>query len=366
MSAMKEAGVKNPLILLDEIDKMGVDYKGDPSAALLEVLDYEQNSTFRDHYLEVPFDLSKVLFITTANTLDTVSRPLLDRMEIIELTGYTSNEKFHIAKDYLVKKSLDNNGLSDSQLNIADSVLKKVIENYTREAGVRGLEKQIGKICRKAAKELLESRKKSIKITRNNLSDYLGKERYHYDLMNENDEIGVARGLAWTAVGGDTLSIEVNVMAGTGKVELTGKLGDVMKESARAAISYIRANSKKLGISENFHKNKDIHIHVPEGAVPKDGPSAGITMAAAVVSALIGEPVRRDIAMTGEITLRGRVLPIGGLKEKSLAAYRAGIKDIIIPEENKADIEDIPDEIRKKLNFIPVNSMTAVIENVFR
>ncbi|MCI8519960.1 MAG: endopeptidase La, partial [Clostridia bacterium] len=366
MSAMKEAGVKNPLILLDEIDKMGVDYKGDPSAALLEVLDYEQNSTFRDHYLEVPFELSKVLFITTANTLDTVSRPLLDRMEIIELTGYTSNEKFHIAKDYLVKKSLDNNGLSDSQLNIADSVLKKIIENYTREAGVRGLEKQIGKICRKAAKELLESRKKSIKITRNNLSDYLGKERYHYDLMNENDEIGVARGLAWTAVGGDTLSIEVNVMAGTGKVELTGKLGDVMKESARAAISYIRANSKKLGISENFHKNKDIHIHVPEGAVPKDGPSAGITMAAAVVSALTGEPVRRDIAMTGEITLRGRVLPIGGLKEKSLAAYRAGIKDIIIPEENKADIEDIPDEVRKKLNFIPVNSMTAVIENVFR
>ena len=366
MSAMKEAGTKNPLILLDEIDKMSVDYKGDPSAALLEVLDYEQNSSFRDHYIEVPFDLSDVLFITTANTLDTVSRPLLDRMEVIELTGYTSNEKLHIAKDYLIKKSMINNGLAENQLSIQDSALQVIIENYTREAGVRGLEKQISKICRKTAKELLESRKKLIKITKKNISDYLGRERCHFDRRNEHDEIGVARGLAWTSAGGDTLSIEVNVMAGTGKIELTGKLGDVMKESARTAISYIRANSKALGINESFHKTKDIHIHVPEGAVPKDGPSAGITMASAVVSALTKTPVRSDVAMTGEVTLRGRVLPIGGLKEKSMAAYRAGITDIIIPEKNEADIEDVPQEVREKLNFIPVNNMTAVLENVFR
>lgn len=366
MSAMKEAGTKNPLILLDEIDKMGVDYKGDPSAALLEVLDYEQNSSFRDHYIEVPFDLSDVLFITTANTLDTVSRPLLDRMEVIELTGYTSNEKLHIAKDYLIKKAMINNGLAENQLSIQDGALQVIIENYTREAGVRGLEKQISKICRKTAKELLESRKKSVKITKKNISDYLGRERCHFDRRNEHDEIGVARGLAWTSAGGDTLSIEVNVMSGTGKIELTGKLGDVMKESARTAISYIRANSKALGINESFHKTKDIHIHVPEGAVPKDGPSAGITMASAVVSALTKTPVRSDIAMTGEVTLRGRVLPIGGLKEKSMAAYRAGITDIIIPEKNEADIEDVPQEVRKKLNFIPVNNMTAVLENVFR
>ncbi len=345
---------------------MGVDYKGDPSAALLEVLDYEQNSTFRDHYIEVPFDLSKVLFITTANTLDTVSRPLLDRMEVIELTGYTSNEKFHIAKDYLVRKAVLNNGLLVDMINISDSALKEIIEHYTREAGVRGLEKEISKICRKAAKELLGSRKKSIKITKKNLSDYLGNERYRFDLKNERDEIGVARGLAWTSVGGDTLSIEVNVMPGTGKLELTGKLGDVMKESAQAAISYIRANSKTLGISDNFHKTKDIHIHVPEGAVPKDGPSAGITMAAAAVSALTKTPVRNDIAMTGEITLRGRVLPIGGLKEKSLAAYRAGINDIIIPEDNKTDIDEVPQEVRDKLNFIPVSNMKTVLENIFR
>lgn len=366
MAAVKEAGTKNPLILLDEVDKMGVDYKGDPSAALLEVLDYEQNSTFRDHYIEVPFDLSNVLFITTANTLDTVSRPLLDRMEIIKLTGYTSNEKFHIAKNYLVKKAIENNGLAQDMINITDGALKEIIEHYTREAGVRGLEKEISKLCRKAAKEQLESRKKSVKITKKNLSDYLGNERYRFDLMNERDEIGVARGLAWTPVGGDTLSIEVNVMTGTGKLELTGKLGDVMKESAQAAMSYIRANSKTLGIIDNFHKTKDIHIHVPEGAVPKDGPSAGITMATAAVSALTKTPVRSDIAMTGEITLRGRVLPIGGLKEKSLAAYRAGITDIIIPEDNKADIDEVPQEVRDKLNFIPVNNMETVLKNVFR
>ena len=366
MAAVKEAKTKNPLILLDEIDKMGADYKGDPSAALLEVLDYEQNATFRDHYIEVPFDLSQVLFITTANTLDTVSRPLLDRMEIIELSGYTSNEKFHIAKDYLVKKLIKNNGLTEDKISFADNALKSIIEHYTREAGVRKLEQQIGKICRKAAKQLIETRKKSVKITEKVLEEYLGKKRYHFDMMNENDEIGIARGLAWTAVGGETLSIEVNVMSGSGKVELTGKLGDVMKESAMAAISYIRANSKELGVKDDFHKTKDIHIHVPEGAVPKDGPSAGITMATAVVSALAKKPVRNDIAMTGEITLRGRVLPIGGLKEKSLAAYRAGITDIIIPEENKPDIDDVPQEVRKRLNFIPVSSMDTVLENALR
>ncbi|MCD8180557.1 MAG: endopeptidase La [Firmicutes bacterium] len=366
MAAMKEAKVKNPLILLDEIDKMGADYKGDPSAALLEVLDYEQNASFRDHYLEVPFDLSQVLFITTANTLDTVSAPLLDRMEIIELSGYTSNEKFHIAKDYLIKKSAEKCGLESGMISVSDGAVKSIIEHYTREAGVRKLEGQIDKICRKAAKQLLESRKKSVKVTEKNLADYLGKERYSFDMMNEHSEIGVARGLAWTSVGGETLSIEVNVMPGTGKVELTGKLGDVMKESAVTAISYIRANSKELGISESFHKTKDIHIHVPEGAVPKDGPSAGITMATALVSALTKNPVRNDIAMTGEITLRGRVLPIGGLKEKSLAAYRAGITDIIIPEKNKPDIDDVPQEIRKNLNFIPVSSMETVLENALQ
>ncbi len=366
MSAMLEAKTKNPLILLDEIDKMGVDYKGDPSAALLEVLDYEQNSSFRDHYIEVPFDLSQVIFITTANTLDTISRPLLDRMEIIELSGYTSNEKFHIAKDYLIKKASDNNGLADGQISFADNAVRSIIENYTREAGVRKLEGQIGKICRKAAKQLLETRKKAVRITEKNVEEYLGKKRYHFDAMNERDEIGVARGLAWTSVGGDTLSIEVNVMKGSGKIELTGKLGDVMKESARAAISYIRANAKELGVKEDFHKTQDIHIHVPEGAVPKDGPSAGITMATAVVSALTKNPVRNDIAMTGEITLRGRVLPIGGLKEKSLAAYRAGITDIIIPEDNKPDIDDVPQEIRKRLNFIPAGSMDTVLLNALR
>lgn len=366
IAAMKEAKTKNPLILLDEIDKMGADYKGDPSAALLEVLDYEQNGTFRDHYIEVPFDLSQVLFITTANSLDTVSRPLLDRMEIIELSGYTSNEKFHIAKDYLVKKSMKNNGLDDNDLTISDDAIEAVIEYYTREAGVRKLEQQIGKICRKAVKKLLENAERPIEVTKQNLEEYLGKERFYFEKMNEQDEIGVARGLAWTSVGGDTLSIEVNVMPGSGKVELTGKLGDVMKESAMAAISYIRANSQKLGIAENFHKTKDIHIHVPEGAVPKDGPSAGITMATAVVSALTKNPVRNDIAMTGEITLRGRVLPIGGLKEKSLAAFRAGITDIIIPNENKADIDDVPKEVRSKINFIPVKSMDTVLENALR
>ncbi|MEE1224493.1 MAG: endopeptidase La [Clostridia bacterium] len=366
MAAMKEVKVNNPLVLLDEIDKMGVDYKGDPSAALLEVLDVEQNSAFRDHYLEVEFDLSKVLFVTTANTLDTVSRPLLDRMEIIELSGYTDEEKFNIAKEYLVKKALEKTGLTSKQVSITDDAIKSITEHYTREAGVRKLEQQIEALCRKAAKTILDKNRKSIKITSKNISDYLGKERYNFDMKNEKDEVGIARGLAWTSVGGDTLSIETNVMSGSGKIELTGKLGDVMKESAMAAISYIRSRAEELNIDKEFYSTSDIHIHVPEGAVPKDGPSAGITMATALVSALTGKPVRNDIAMTGEITLRGRVLPIGGLKEKSMAAYRAGITTVIIPEKNKADIDDVPQEIRKKMKFIPVSHMDTVLENALR
>lgn len=362
MAAMKEVGTKNPLILLDEIDKMGTDYKGDPSAALLEVLDYEQNSAFRDHYLEVPFDLSKVLFITTANTLNTISRPLLDRMEIIELSGYTYEEKFHIAKDYLVKKAIEKNGLTEKQLVVSDDAIKDIIDYYTREAGVRKLEQTFNTLARKAARLILEQNKKTVRITAKNLESYLGKHRYHVEAMNEKSEVGIVRGLAWTSVGGETLSVEVNVMDGTGKVELTGKLGDVMKESAKAAISYIRSKSDQLGIDHDFYKTKDIHIHVPEGAVPKDGPSAGITMATALVSALSNKPVRNDIAMTGEITLRGRVLPIGGLKEKSLAAYRAGIRMVIIPEENKPDIEEIPKEIRKHIKFIPTDNMDSVLK----
>ena len=366
MAAMKEVKVNNPLVLLDEIDKMGVDYKGDPSAALLEVLDVEQNSAFRDHYLEVEFDLSKVLFVTTANTLDTVSRPLLDRMEIIELSGYTDEEKFNIAKEYLVKKALEKTGLTSKQVSITDDAIKSITEHYTREAGVRKLEQQIEALCRKAAKTILDKNRKSVKITSKNISDYLGKERYNFDMKNEKDEVGIARGLAWTSVGGDTLSIETNVMSGSGKIELTGKLGDVMKESAMAAISYIRSRVEELNIDKEFYSTSDIHIHVPEGAVPKDGPSAGITMATALVSALTGKPVRNDIAMTGEITLRGRVLPIGGLKEKSMAAYRAGITTVIIPEKNKADIDDVPQEIRKKMKFIPVSHMDTVLENALR
>lgn len=363
MAAMKEAGTKNPLILLDEIDKMGSDYKGDPSAALLEVLDYEQNSSFRDHYLEVPFDLSKVLFITTANTLETISRPLLDRMEIIELSGYTYEEKYNIAKGYLVKKAIEKNGLTEKQFKIDDKAIKDIIDYYTREAGVRKLEQTLNTLARKSAKKLLDGDKKSVRITSKNLEEYIGNKRYHFDLMNKKSEVGVVRGLAWTSVGGETLSVEVNIMDGTGKVELTGKLGDVMKESAMAAISYIRSRTKELKIDGEFYKNKDIHIHVPEGAVPKDGPSAGITIATALVSALSQKPVRNDIAMTGEITLRGRVLPIGGLKEKSLAAYRAGIKTVIIPEENKPDTDEIPKEIKDKIKFIPVGNMDAVLKN---
>ena len=366
IAAMREAGVKNPVMLLDEVDKMGTDYKGDPSAALLEVLDNEQNNEFRDHYIEIPYDLSDVLFITTANTLETISQPLLDRMEIINLSGYTAKEKFYIARDYLVKKALVKTGMSDESFSISDGAINMIIDHYTREAGVRKLEQTIESLLRKAAKEMLDTGCGKVSITKRNITDYLGKEKYHFDLMNETDEIGIARGLAWTSVGGETLSVEANVMEGTGKVELTGKLGDVMKESAMAAISYIRSKSDELDIDADFYKTKDIHIHVPEGAVPKDGPSAGITMATAVVSSLSKTPIRRDVAMTGEITLRGKVLPIGGLKEKSMAAYRAGIKTVIIPDKNKCDIDEIPDEIRGDMKFIPVSNMDEVLDNSLR
>lgn len=366
IAAMREAGVKNPVMLLDEVDKMGTDYKGDPSAALLEVLDNEQNNEFRDHYIEIPYDLSDVLFITTANTLETISQPLLDRMEIINLSGYTAKEKFYIARDYLVKKALVKTGMSDESFSISDGAINMIIDHYTREAGVRKLEQTIESLLRKAAKEMLDTGCGKVSITKRNITDYLGKEKYHFDLMNETDEIGIARGLAWTSVGGETLSVEANVMEGTGKVELTGKLGDVMKESAMAAISYIRSKSDELDIDADFYKTKDIHIHVPEGAVPKDGPSAGITMATAVVSSLSKTPIRRDVAMTGEITLRGKVLPIGGLKEKSMAAYRAGIKTVIIPDKNKCDIDEIPNEIRGDMKFIPVSNMDEVLDNSLR
>lgn len=362
MAAMSQAQSKNPLMLLDEIDKMGADYKGDPSAALLEVLDTEQNNAFRDHYTEVDFDLSDVLFMTTANTLDTVSRPLLDRMEVIEISGYTEEDKLCIARDYLVPRQQTRNGLEKIKITLGDDALRDTINYYTREAGVRGLEKQIGTLMRKIAKSVVEDNKKSVKITSKNLEKYLGKHRFSYEKMNESDEVGVARGLAWTAAGGDTLPVEVNVMKGTGKVQLTGKLGDVMKESAEAAISYARANAERLGIDPDFYSKKDIHIHVPEGAVPKDGPSAGITMATAVISALTGTPVRRDVAMTGEVTLRGRVLAIGGLREKSTAAHRAGIKTVIIPKDNKADIDDIPETVKRNIKFVPVSGMDEVLK----
>ena len=366
IAAMREAKVRNPVMLLDEIDKMGSDFKGDPSAALLEVLDNEQNNEFRDHYIEIPFDLSEVLFITTANTLETISQPLLDRMEIINISGYTAKEKFYIAKDYLLKKALLKTGMSKDKFSITDSAINKIIDSYTREAGVRKLEQTVESLMRKAAKEILESDCKKVSVTKRNLEGYLGKEKYHFDMMNKRDEVGVARGLAWTSVGGDTLSIEVNVMEGTGKIELTGKLGDVMKESAMAAISYIRSKSDEFKIENDFYKTKDIHIHVPEGAVPKDGPSAGITMATAVVSSLSNIPVRREGAMTGEITLRGKVLPIGGLKEKSMAAYRAGIRTVIIPCDNERDIEEIPSEVRDAISFIPVTDMRTVLDNALR
>jgi len=361
-TSLRTAGVKNPLILLDEIDKVSNDYKGDTFSALLEVLDSEQNVKFRDHYLEVPLDLSEILFITTANTLQTIPRPLLDRMEIIEVNSYTENEKLHIAKEHLVPKQLEAHGLSKEQMSFSKKAIGKMARNYTKEAGVRQLERKIGAVCRKAAKEILEEDKKLVRVTERNLEHYLGHELYRYQPANEKDEIGIVRGLAWTSVGGDTLQIEVNIMPGTGELLLTGQMGDVMKESARAGISYIRSIGGKYKIEESFFKKHDIHIHIPEGAVPKDGPSAGITMATAIFSAITEKKVRSDVAMTGEITLRGRVLPIGGLKEKLLAAKNAGIKTVIVPKENEANVKEISEEIKQGLDILFVSDMEEVLK----
>ena len=363
MAAMTQAGSCNPLLLLDEVDKMGSDYRGDPSAALLEVLDGEQNKTYRDHYLEVPFDLSDVMFITTANSLDTVPRPLLDRMEIIELGSYTDEEKLMIAKDHLIPKQLQKHGLKKSQLRITEDAIREIITCYTRESGVRTLERCFAEICRKADMELLSCEKaKRITVTGSNLEQYLGVRKYLPDRLPSADQVGLVTGLAWTSVGGETLEVEVNVMEGTGKLELTGNLGDVMKESAHAALSYIRANALKLGIAEDFYKTKDIHVHFPEGAVPKDGPSAGVTVCTAIVSALTGTSVRRDVAMTGEISIRGRVLPIGGLKEKTMAALRHGISTVIIPKANERDLSEIDQTVRRCLNFITAQTVDTVLD----
>ena len=360
-NGIRTAGVKNPVMLLDEIDKVSTDYKGDTFSALLEVLDSEQNSRFRDHYLEVPLDLSEVMFITTANTLQTIPRPLLDRMEVIEISSYTENEKLHIAQEHLIPKQLEQHGLSAEQLSFSRHAVWKMARNYTKEAGVRQLEREIGNVCRKAAKEILTTDRKKISVTDRNIQKFLGKEKYSYQMVNPEPEIGIVRGLAWTSVGGDTLQIEVNVMPGGGEIMLTGQLGDVMKESARTGISYISSVSRKYGIADDFFEKHDIHVHIPEGAVPKDGPSAGITMAAAMLSAVTGKKVRADLAMTGEVTLRGRVLPIGGLKEKLLAAKNAGIHRVLVPKENRADVEELSSEITKGIDIVYVEHMDDVL-----
>ncbi len=358
ISAIKECSSSNPVFLFDEVDKIGSDFRGDPASALLEVLDPEQNKEFVDHYLEVPFDLSGVLFITTANTTDTIPRPLLDRMEVISISGYTEEEKYNIAKKYLVPKQIRNNGLTPANISISASAIHGLINSYTRESGVRGLEKEIGNLCRKVARKVIEERNAEgeenakFSITASNLDEYLGKKKYHYDKLLGKSEVGVATGLAWTIVGGDTLFIETAVLPGSGHLQLTGQLGDVMQESARAGLSYIRSRSKHLKIDETFYKDKDIHIHIPEGATPKDGPSAGVTMCVSVISALTGRPVRKDVAMTGEITLRGKVLPVGGIKEKMLAAHRMGIKKVLLPEENKPDLDDLPEPVRSEMEFV--------------
>ena len=365
VNGLRSAGMKNPLMLLDEIDKMSSDYKGDTASALLEVLDAEQNKKFRDHYVEIPIDLSEVLFIATANSVQDIPRPLLDRMELIEVTSYTENEKLHIAKEHLLAKQMERNGIRPEQLAITDKAMAKIISGYTREAGVRNLERKLGEICRKAARPLYEGEKEKIKVTEQNLEKFLGKEKYSFDKKNDTDEVGIVRGLAWTSVGGDTLEIEVNIMPGKGEFQLTGQLGDVMKESAQAGISYIRSVSEEYHIPKKFFQENDIHIHIPEGAVPKDGPSAGITMATAMLSAITKTPVRADVAMTGEITLRGRVLPIGGLKEKTLAAKNAGIKTICVPKKNEKDIDEISPEIKKGLKIVFVEQMKDVLDVAF-
>lgn len=363
--AMRQAGVANPLMLLDEIDKVSADYRGDVSSALLEVLDGEQNGKFRDHYLEIPLDLSGVLFIATANDVSTIPRPLLDRMEVIEVSSYTENEKFHIAKKYLVPKQLERNGLTGEMLSFSDKALEKIIHNYTREAGVRNLERRIGEICRKSAREFLEKKRKSVHITEGNLQKYLGKEKITFENANEEDEVGIVRGLAWTSVGGDTLQIEVNVMPGDGKLQMTGQMGDVMKESAQIALTYVRSVADRYGVESKYFKEHDLHLHIPEGAVPKDGPSAGITMATAMLSAVTGKRVLASVAMTGEITLRGRVLPIGGLKEKTLAARMAHMKKVLVPDKNRPDMAEISKEITKGMEIVFVKTMDDVVREAF-
>ena len=360
---IRQAGTSNPVFLFDEIDKMGADYRGDPASAMLEVLDPEQNKTFKDHYLEIAFDLSQVLFITTANTTETIPRPLLDRMEVIEVSSYTEQEKLGIARRHLLSKQAAEHGLGGGEIEMEDDALIQIINHYTSESGVRGLERQISKVCRKVAREIVEGAEKPVIVRAEDIEKYLGKKLYRHEITEGKPKVGVATGLAWTAVGGTTLNIEVSVMDGTGKLELTGQLGDVMKESAHAGISYIRSRTDTLGIEKDFYTKKDIHIHIPEGATPKDGPSAGITMATAAVSALLGKCVRGDTAMTGEITLRGRVLPVGGIKEKVLAAHRAGIKRVLLPTENFKDLDEIPDNVKQQMEFITVNNMDEVLSN---
>lgn len=362
ITSIKEAGSKNPVFLFDEVDKIGADFKGDPASALLEVLDPEQNKEFTDHYLEVPFDLSKVMFITTANTTDTIPRPLLDRMEVINVTGYTEEDKVKIAQDYLIPKKVAEHGLKEENIHFSEKALRDLINYYTRESGVRNLEREIANICRKVARKIVSGKKTQFRITEKNLESYLGKKRFHYDIISGEAEVGVTTGLAWTVVGGDTLFIETTVVPGSGKLVLTGQLGEVMQESAKAGISYIRSIAEKLGISPDFYKEQDLHIHIPEGAVPKDGPSAGVTMCTAIISTLTGIPVRKDIAMTGEITLRGKVLPVGGIREKVLAAHRAGIKKVLLPAENERDIEDIPKNVRRQLEFVLLNTVDDALE----
>jgi ATP-dependent Lon protease len=361
IQGMKQAGSKNPVFLLDEVDKMNADFRGDPSSALLEVLDAEQNHAFSDHYIEVPFDLSKVMFITTANVEHNIPRPLLDRMEVIRLPGYTEEEKMKIAELHLIPKQLKEHGLKPRHLQFSDNALRTIIRQYTREAGVRNLEREIASVCRKTAREVVNDKKYKAKVTAANVDAFLGIPRFHFGDKEKDNEVGVATGLAWTEVGGSVLNIEVGILKGKGKITLTGKLGDVMKESAQAGLSFVRSRADELDLADDFHEKHDIHIHVPEGAIPKDGPSAGITMATALLSAVTGRPVRHDVAMTGEITLRGRVLPVGGIKEKVLAAHRVGIKKIIIPTENKKDLEEIPKTVKRKLNFVLVDHMDQVL-----
>lgn len=362
ISSIKEGGTNNPVFLFDEIDKIGADFKGDPASALLEVLDPEQNKDFMDHYLEIPFDLSKVMFITTANTTDTIPRPLLDRMEVIHVSGYTEEEKVNIAEKYLIPKKIKEHGLKASDISISESTVRELINYYTRESGVRNLEREIANLCRKVARKIVANKEKNYRVTPKNLEGYLGKKKYRYDIIEGENEVGVTTGLAWTVVGGDTLFIETTCVPGTGKIVLTGQLGDVMQESAKAGISYIRSIADKLGLEEDFYKTKDLHVHIPEGATPKDGPSAGVTMCTAIISTLTNTPVRKDVAMTGEITLRGKVLPVGGIREKVLAAHRAGIKKVLLPADNERDIDDIPANVRKKLEFVLIKTVDDALE----